>query len=151
MERHLAAILAADVVGYSQLMGADEVGTLERLTRLRMERIEPLIASHRGRVFKLMGDGILVEFASVVDAVNCAVAWQRGMAAEDLRFRIGINLGDVIADDGDIYARAAAGPGSLSSSSMPRPAITSGQIATIAESMTNSRSRTRSPSGYPRF
>ena len=77
MERRLAAILAADVVGYSHLMGADEVGTLERLTRLRMERIEPLIATHRGRVFKLMGDGILAEFASVVDAVSCAVAWQR--------------------------------------------------------------------------
>jgi adenylate cyclase len=103
LERRLAAILAADVVGYSRLMGADEAGTLERLTRLRKERIEPLIATHRGRVFKLMGDGILVEFASVVDAVDCAVAWQTGVAAEDLRFRIGINLGDVIAEDGDIY------------------------------------------------
>jgi adenylate cyclase len=103
LERRLAAILAADVVGYSRLMGTDEAGTLERLTRLRKERIEPLIATHRGRLFKLMGDGILVEFASAFDAVGCAVAWQTGVAAEDLRFRIGINLGDVIAEDGDIY------------------------------------------------
>jgi TolB-like protein len=103
MERRLAAILAADVVSYSRLMGADEVGTLARLNKLRKERIEPVIADHRGRVFKLMGDGILVEFASVVDAVNCAVAWQVGAAKESLRFRIGINLGDVMFEDGDIF------------------------------------------------
>jgi len=103
LERRRAAILAADVVGYSRLMGEDETGTLARLTRLRKERIEPLIAAHSGRVFKLMGDGILVEFASVVNAVGCAVAWQSGAAEADLRFRIGINSGDVIAEDGDIY------------------------------------------------
>lgn len=103
MERRLAAILAADVVGYSRLMGADEAGTLARLTRLRTERIEPLIAGHRGRIVKLMGDGILAEFASVVDAVACAAAWQTGAADPELRFRIGINLGDVIAEDGDIH------------------------------------------------
>jgi TolB-like protein len=103
VERRLAAILAADVVGYSRLMEADEAGTLASLTRLRKDRLEPLIATHHGRVFKLMGDGILVEFASVVDAVTCAVAWQATMTGEDLRFRIAVNLGDVIIEDGDIY------------------------------------------------
>jgi adenylate cyclase len=103
LERRLAAILAADVVGYSRLMGADEAGTLAALSRLRKERIEPLVAEHRGRVFKLMGDGILVEFASVVDAVECAVAWQSGIVDQGLRFRIAVNLGDVIIEDGDIY------------------------------------------------
>ncbi len=81
MERRLAAILVADVVGYSRLMGADEAGTLTALSRLRAEVIEPLIAGHNGRVVKLMGDGILAEFPSVVDAVACAVAWQSGAAS----------------------------------------------------------------------
>ena len=76
MERRLAAILAADVVGYSRLMGEDEAGTLSVLSRLRKDLIEPLIAEHRGRVVKLMGDGILAEFGNVIDAVNCAGAWQ---------------------------------------------------------------------------
>lgn len=103
MERRLAAILAADVVGYSRLMGTDEQGTLARVSAFRRERIEPLIGEHRGRVFKLTGDGILAEFASVVDAVACAVAWQREMAGDALQYRIAVNLGDVIAEDGDIY------------------------------------------------
>ena len=103
MERRLAAILAADVVGYSRLMGEDEAGTLATLSRLRKETIEPLITAHRGRVVKLMGDGILAEFASVVDAVNCAVAWQNSIADATLKFRIGVNLGDIIIEDGDIY------------------------------------------------
>jgi adenylate cyclase len=103
LERRLAAILSADVVGYSRLMEKDEAGTLAHLSRQRKERIEPLIASHHGRIFKLMGDGILAEFASVVDAVTCAAAWQAGMAGEDLCFRIAVNLGDVIIEDGDIY------------------------------------------------
>ena len=111
MERRLAAILAADVVGYTRLMGADEAGTLRRLTELRKQILEPLIAEHRGRVVKLMGDGLLVEFASVVDAVACAVAWQtvgveREVATDDdmrLNFRIGINLGDVIVEGDDIH------------------------------------------------
>ena len=112
-ERRLAAILAADVVGYSRLMERDEAGTLERLKAHRRELIEPLLAEHRGRIVKLMGDGALCEFASVVDAVACAVAHPAGMAragarrspnAERLRFRIGINLGDVIDEaDGDLY------------------------------------------------
>ncbi len=111
MERRLAAILVADVVGYSRLMGRDEAGTLARLTGLRQDFLEPLIAEHAGRIVKLMGDGLLLEFASVVDAVTCALAWQAGVdergagtAEEDaLRFRIGINLGDVIVVGEDIY------------------------------------------------
>ncbi len=111
MERRLAAILAADVVGYTRLMGADETGTLRRLTELRQQVLEPLIAEHHGRVVKLMGDGMLVEFSSVVDAVACAVTWQERVAEceakgdEDtrLRFRIGINLGDVIVEGDDIH------------------------------------------------
>jgi adenylate cyclase len=111
MERRLAAILAADVVGYTALMGADEVGTLRRLTDLRQEILEPLITKHHGRVVKLMGDGLLVEFASVVDSVTCALAWQRDITKHQadsdtdtrLRFRIGINLGDVIVEGGDIH------------------------------------------------
>jgi TolB-like protein/class 3 adenylate cyclase/tetratricopeptide (TPR) repeat protein len=111
VERRLAAILAADVVGYSRLMGEDETGTLARLKAHRKELLEPLLAEHHGRIVKLMGDGVLCEFGSVVDAVACAVAIQRGMAeretgvAEDqkIRFRIGINTGDVIIEGDDIY------------------------------------------------
>ncbi len=107
----MAAILAADVAGYSRLMGADEAGTLGALTRHRQELIEPAVARHRGRVVKLMGDGILVEFNSVVEAVGCAAEIQRGMTernagvpqARRLEFRIGVHLGDVMAEDGDIY------------------------------------------------
>ncbi len=111
MERRLAAILAADVVGYTRLMGEDEMGTLQRLTALREGILEPLIADHRGRVVKLMGDGLLVEFASVVDAVTCALSWQEtvtqhesdGASEVQLRFRIGINLGDVLVEGDDIH------------------------------------------------
>lgn len=111
MERRLTAILAADVVGYSSLMGKEEVGTLERLKICRRELFDPAVAEFRGRVIKLMGDGALVEFASVVDAVQCAVAIQRRMAGHDpaipearkIRFRIGVNLGDVIVEDDDLY------------------------------------------------
>src|SRR4051812_12971799 len=106
VERRLSAILAADVVGYSRLMGSDEQGTLERLKAHRRKLFEPLLAEHRGRIVKLMGDGALCEFASVVDAVACAVAIQQGMAgreqdlpeAERIRLRIGINTGDVIIE-----------------------------------------------------
>ncbi|MFO1039177.1 MAG: adenylate/guanylate cyclase domain-containing protein [Geminicoccaceae bacterium] len=111
-ERRLAAILAADVVNYSTLMERDEDGTLARLKAHRKDFIEPLVDQHQGRIVKLMGDGALVEFASVVDAVRCAVLVQQGMAlreaevpdAERIRFRIGVNLGDVVLDpDGDLY------------------------------------------------
>ena len=111
VERRLAAILAADVAGYSRLMGADEEGTLERLKAHRRELVDPKIREHRGRIVKTTGDGMLVEFPSVVDAVRCAVEIQRAMVdrnadmPEDKRitFRIGINLGDVIIDGDDIY------------------------------------------------
>ncbi len=109
-ERKLAAILAADVVGYSRLVGDDEAGTIARLKALRKDFIEPLIAEYHGRVVKLMGDGALVEFASAVDAVECAVAIQKRVAEREaavpddrrLTFRIGINVGDIIVEDGDI-------------------------------------------------
>src|SRR5215831_9931499 len=107
--RHLAAILAADVAGYSRLMGADDERTHERLKALRRQLVDPKIQEHHGRVVKTTGDGMLVEFPSVVDAVRCAVEVQRAMVernidiAEDKRiaFRIGVNLGDVIAESGD--------------------------------------------------
>jgi TolB-like protein/tetratricopeptide (TPR) repeat protein len=109
--RRLAAILAADVAGYSRLMGADEEGTLERLKALRHELVDPKIAEHRGRIVKTTGDGLLVEFPSVVDAVRCAVEVQQAMperntsvAAENrIELRIGINLGDVIVEGDDLY------------------------------------------------
>ena len=109
--RRLAAILAADVAGYSRLMGADEEGTLERLKALRRELLDPKIAEHHGRIVKITGDGLLVEFASVVDAVRCAVEMQQAMGerntgvAADTRIelRIGINLGDVIVEGDDLY------------------------------------------------
>jgi len=111
VERRLAAILAADVAGYSRLMERDEVGTLARLRNLRRDLIDPKIAEHKGRIVKTTGDGILIEFPSVVEAVACAVAMQRGMAArndataeaECIQFRVGINSGDVIVEDGDIH------------------------------------------------
>src|ERR1700730_7805236 len=111
VERRLAAILAADVAGYSRLMGVDEEGTLAALKRHRSELIDPKIAEHRGRTVKTTGDGALVEFASAVDAVRCATEIQRAVAGrnadvpEDRRieFRIGINVGDIIFDEGDIY------------------------------------------------
>ncbi len=111
MERRLTAILAADVVGYSRLMELDEVGTLAALKTHRKELIDPAIAEHRGRIVKLMGDGTLVEFASVVDAVTCAVAIQTGTAQrrtgalEDrgIELRIGVHLGDIIVEGEDIY------------------------------------------------
>ncbi|MFA3918848.1 adenylate/guanylate cyclase domain-containing protein [Ruegeria hyattellae] len=111
VQRRLAAILAADVVGYSRLMGEDETGTLTRLRRLRTELIEPLLAEHSGRLVKLMGDGFLVEFPSVVAAVSCAVSIQRHVAErtldsddrERLQLRIGINVGDIIIEGDDIY------------------------------------------------
>jgi TolB-like protein/class 3 adenylate cyclase len=111
LERRLAAILAADVVGYTRLMGEDEAGTLTRFEGLRSEILDPVISGHHGRVVKVMGDGFLVEFASVVDALACALAWQEAVGSradqipEDraLRFRIGVNLGDVMVKGDDIY------------------------------------------------
>jgi adenylate cyclase len=110
IERKLAAILAADVAGYSRLMGADEEGTLARLKSCRRELMDPEIAEHRGRVVKTTGDGILIEFPSVVDAVRCAMDVQRGMAERNanvtdeqrIEFRVGINLGDIMIDAEDM-------------------------------------------------
>lgn len=111
VERRLAAIIAMDVVSYSRLMGADEVGTLTALKAHRAELINPAVATHHGRLVKTTGDGLLLEFASVVDAIGCAVAIQRGMLTrnagipEDKRivFRVGVNIGDIIIDGSDIY------------------------------------------------
>src|SRR5262244_2436723 len=109
--RRLTAILAADVAGYSRLMGADEEGTHERLKAFLAELIDPKITEHHGRIVKTTGDGVLVEFASVVDAVRCAVEVQCGLSERNaampveqrIEFRVGINLGDVIVEGEDIY------------------------------------------------
>jgi adenylate cyclase len=111
MERRLAAVLAADVAGYSRLMGADEEGTLAQLKSLRKTLLDPTIAAHRGRVVKTTGDGMLIEFASAVDAARCAIEVQRGVADrlvgvsadKRIEFRIGIHVGDIIVDDSDIF------------------------------------------------
>ena len=111
VERRLAAILAGDVAGYSRLMGADEEGTLARLNAHRRELLEPTIVEHRGRIVKRTGDGILVEFGSAVDATRCAIEQQRGMARRNahepadrrIELRIGIHVGDIIVDEGDIF------------------------------------------------
>src|SRR6202171_2577052 len=111
VERRLAAILAAGVAGYSRLMGEDEEGTLAALKALRRELADPKIKEHRGRIVRITGDGLLVEFASVVDAVRCAVDTQREMALRNtevpadqrIELRIGINLGDIMNDGEDIY------------------------------------------------
>src|SRR5438309_11200990 len=137
--RRLAAILAADVAGYSRLMGVDEEGTLERLKALRRQLIDPKINEHHGRIVKTTGDGLLVEFASVVDAVRCAAEVQRGMIDRDaetaerrIRFRIGVNLGDIIAEGDDIFGdgvnvaarlEALAEPGSICVSAAVRDQV----------------------------
>src|SRR4051794_20273656 len=111
VERRLAAVLAADVAGYSRLMGTDEEGTLARLKAARKTLVDPTIASHRGRIVKTTGDGMLVEFASAVDAVRSAAEVQRGMAEQNaslpqderIELRIGIHVGDIIIEDNDIF------------------------------------------------
>jgi adenylate cyclase len=130
MERRLAAILAADVVGYSRLMQADETGTHAAIKARRKTILQPLIAKHRGRIVKLMGDGVLMEFASAVNAVECAVELQAAMAAANAEtpeprrivLRVGINLGDVMVEGSDLYGdgvniaarlEALAEPGSI--------------------------------------
>ncbi len=132
MERRLAAILAADMVGYSRAMQADEAGTLAALTKFRKDAIEPLIAEHRGRIVKLMGDGVLAEFASVVDAVACAVAWQArasdGEFGKPLQFRIGVNLGDIVFEDGDIYGTGVNVAARLQTLAQPGEICISGTV-----------------------
>jgi adenylate cyclase len=108
--RRLAAILAADVAGYSRLIGEDEEGTLERLKAIRNELIDPKIAEHRGRIVKTTGDGLIVEFGSVVDGLRCATEWQAGVTERNLgardnriEYRIGVHQGDIVVEDGDIF------------------------------------------------
>ena len=111
VEHRLAAILAADVAGYSRLIGADEGGTLSALKAIRAELIDPAIAAHNGRLVKTTGDGLLVEFGSVVDALRCATEMQAGMAERNanaptdkrIEFRMGLNVGDIVVEDGDIF------------------------------------------------
>src|ERR1700751_3622200 len=140
VQRRLAAILAADVAGYSRLMGADEEGTLATFRAIRRELCDPKIKEHRGRIVKTTGDGLLVEFASVVDAVRCAVEVQRAMiernadipAERRIELRIGINLGDIIIDKGDIFGdgvnvaarlEALAAPGGICVSRVVRDQV----------------------------
>jgi TolB-like protein/class 3 adenylate cyclase len=141
MERKLAAILAADVAGYSRLMELDEAGTFERLKARRTELVEPVIAVHRGSIFKLMGDGLLAEFASVVDAVECAVDIQRGMAErnaglpEDQRIdvRIGVNLGEVIVEGADRHGEGVNIAARLQQLADPGGICVSGKVANEVE------------------
>ncbi len=135
-QRKLAAIFVADVVGYSRLMGADEEGTLSALTALRNEVIEPGIAEHRGRIVNTTGDGILAEFASVADAVQCAIAFQKGVAARNaeipeerrITFRIGVNLGDVIEQDGDVFGEGVNVAARLEGLADPGGVLVSGDV-----------------------
>jgi TolB-like protein/class 3 adenylate cyclase len=141
MERKLAAILAADVVGYSALMEADEAGTFERLRAGRKELFEPEINKHHGHIFKLMGDGLLAEFGSVVDAVECAVTLQRGMternasAPEDKRIevRIGVNLGEVIVEGDDRYGEGVNVAARLQQLADPGGICVSGKVSKEVE------------------
>ena len=140
VERRLAAILAADVVGYSRLMEANEERTLGALRQHRREFFDPTVAKHGGRIFKVMGDGFLVEFGSVLNAARCAVEIQTGMHDRNagvpddrqIKFRIGINVGDIIVDGDDFYGdgvnlasrlEALAGPGGIACSAVVRQQI----------------------------
>src|SRR5208282_453048 len=162
--RRLAAILAADVAGYSRLMGADEEGTLERLKSLRRELVDRKIAEHRGRIVKTTGDGLLAEFPSVVDAVRCAVEVQQAMperntgigADNRIELRIGINLGDVIVEGDDLYGdgvniaariEALADPGGVFVSNTVHDHVRD-RLPFVFDDLASSRSRTsRGPCG----
>jgi adenylate cyclase len=136
LERRLAAILVADVVGYSRLMGEDETGTLERLNALRRDLVQPKIAERKGRIVKLMGDGLLAEFPSVVEAVQCAVDVQKEMIgreseiseAQRIRLRIGVNLGDIIVKSSDIYGDGVNVAARLESLADPGAICVSGTV-----------------------
>ena len=137
MERRLATILAADVAGYSALMERDEAGTYERLKATRKELFEPEIERHHGRIFKLVGDGLLAEFSSVVDAVECAVALQRGLTnrnasvseSERIQLRIGINLGEVIVEGDDRYGEGVNVAARIEQLAKPGSVYVSGKVA----------------------
>jgi adenylate cyclase len=160
MQRRLTAILSADVAGYSGLMEAAEAETLERLKVNRSQVFDPCIAAHGGRPVKLMGDGALVEFTSVIAAVNCALAIQEATAraepelaeAKRILYRIGINLGDVIVDGDDIYGegvnvaarlQAMAPVGGIALSATVRDHVV-GKVACAFEDLASTRSRTSS-------
>ena len=136
VQRRLAAILAADVAGYSRLMGDDEEGTRDRFNAHLAELIEPTIASRRGRVVKTTGDALLVEFASVVDAVQCAVEIQIGMAERNagepddrqIVFRMGVNLGDVIIEGDDIHGDGVNVAARLEALADPSSVVVSGSV-----------------------
>jgi adenylate cyclase len=136
VERRLTAILAADVAGYSRLMGADEEGTLAQLKAHRRALVDPKIAEHRGRIVKTTGDGMLVEFASVVDAVRCAVEVQRGMAERNaevpqekrIEFRVGIHQGDIVVEDQDIFGDGVNVAARLESLAEPGGICVSGRV-----------------------
>ena len=137
MQRKLAAIVAADVVGFSALMERDEAGTFDRLKTGRKELFEPEIKKHHGRIFKLMGDGLLAEFGSVVDAVECAVSLQRGLGernasapeSERIQVRIGVNLGEVIIDGKDRYGEGVNIATRLQQLAEPGAIWVSGKVA----------------------
>src|SRR5512140_1904727 len=136
MERRLSAIVAADVVGYSRMMGANEAGTLEALKAARAEIVDSRIATHQGRLVKLTGDGMLVEFPSVVNAVACAAEVQRGMRDHNagvpqdrrIEFRIGVNLGDVIVEGEDIFGDGVNVAARLESIAKPGGITISGSV-----------------------
>ena len=141
MERRLSAILAADVVGYARLMGGDEAGTFERLKSLHKELVQPRITARKGRIVKLMGDGLLAEFPSVVEAVQCAVDIQKEMTqreperpeAERIRLRIGVNLGDIIVEGTDIYGDGVNVAARLESVAEPDGICVSGDVFRYAK------------------
>src|ERR1041385_4947575 len=138
--RKLAAILAADVVGYSRLMQEDEAGTLAALKQRRKEILQPTVAQHRGRIIKVMGDGVLVEFASAVAAVQCAIELQQAMSAANapndaidesrktIRLRIGVNLGDVMVEGSDLYGDGVNVAARLETLSEPGGLCISGSV-----------------------
>jgi adenylate cyclase len=150
MERRLAAILAADVVGYSRLMGVNEAGTLTALKAHREELVESKIVEHRGRIVKLTGDGILVEFPSVVNVVACAVDIQRQMRGRNadvpqdqrIEFRIGVNLGDIIVEENDIYGDGVNVAARVEAVARAGGVAVSARSATTSATSSTSRSRT---------
>ncbi|MGI9568550.1 MAG: adenylate/guanylate cyclase domain-containing protein, partial [Desulfobulbia bacterium] len=129
MERRLAAVLAADVVGYSSLMGADEKRALSIIRRLREELFEPIVLNWRGLVVKRLGDGWLVEFPSVVDAVNCAVSVQSQLVeVSDIELRIGVHIGDIVHEEGDIYGDGVNIAARLEAKSIPGHVLVSDDV-----------------------
>ena len=150
VERRLAAILAVDVAGYSRLMGEDEEGTLAALRAVRRELGDRKITEHRGRIVKTTGDGLLVEFASVVDAVRCAVEVQREMvvrnaavpAGRRIEFRMGVNVGDIIIEDGDIFGDGVNIAARLEALAEPVGSASARRRMSRCETSSISRSRT---------